>query len=127
MLKRINPLVNKDGIYVYNCTKNDLLDDIVLSTSGKDLTIKKEIYGNKSGMCVLRLRPSAGDFWVLGLQWYQSYATCFNPKKNTVQFNTINPKVLGGFLRDQALNYVDKKGFMIVDGATEREKFIKLY
>lgn len=64
----------------------------------KKFIIKPEIYANSHlQVCSLRLRPTSGDFWVLGLQWFQAYATCLNPDKNTVQFNTINPKAIDHF------------------------------
>lgn len=93
--KVLAPTKDKFGVLTYDCNRQKLLKNITLSLGDKELVIPHNVYGEYFlKVCRLRLRKSAGDFWVLGLQWFQSYATCFNPDKQTIQFNTINRKIL---------------------------------
>lgn len=74
--------------FIFDCEKRNLAKDIVLKFNGQDITIPGNVYADQiRNNCYLRLKPSENNDWVLGLQFYYAYATCFDGNKKIVQFN----------------------------------------
>ncbi|KAI6236101.1 hypothetical protein M3Y95_00121900 [Aphelenchoides besseyi] len=53
----------------------------VLTIPGKDL-----ITTTRSGFCILRIRRSTTNVWVLGVQWFRNFCVGINFKKQTLTF-----------------------------------------
>lgn len=79
----------------YDCKLRDSVKDIVFEIKNNSITIPGNVFADQiEEDCFLRLKPSANNDFVLGLQFYYAYATCFDGEKKVVHFNKSYHKEL---------------------------------